>query len=236
MIIDGKNCRAVTSAQMREIDRAAIEDYGIPGEILMENAGRSITEIVERLYRRKGLRSPVLILCGKGNNGGDGMVVARHLHNHEIPVRVMYLDALAEIPAGTEPALNGAILAKMKIDIEEIGSDFANMREALGESEMVLDALLGTGLKGTVRAPFDAAIEIVNAARKFVVAVDAPSGLDCDAGTPLGCAIVAAHTVTLGLPKTGFENPAAKKFVGQLHLGEICLPRELLKQAGPAPK
>ncbi len=229
MIIDGKNYRAVTGAQMREIDRAAIQDYGIPGEILMENAGRSITELVERLYRQNDFRSPVLILCGKGNNGGDGMVVARHLYNHEIPARVMYFGSLPEIPAGTEPALNSAILEKMQIDIEEVGDDLAALKDALGKSEMVLDALLGTGLKGAVRAPFDAVIEMINVGEKFVVAVDAPSGLDCDAGTPLGCAVVATHTITLGLPKVGFENPAAKKFIGVLHLGEISLPRELLQ-------
>ena len=229
MIIDGKNYRTVTSGQMREIDRTAIQDYGIPGEILMENAGRSITELVERLYRENDFSSPVLILCGKGNNGGDGLVLARHLYNHEFPVRVMYLGALADIPAGTEPALNSAILAKMNIAVEEIGADLSSLKDALEKSEMVVDALLGTGLKGAVRAPFDAAIAAINSAKKFIVAVDAPSGLDCDEGTPLGCAVVAAHTVTLGLPKTGFENPAAAKFVGQLHLGEISLPRELLR-------
>ena len=228
MIIDGKKFRSVTAAQMRGIDRSAIEDYKIPAVILMENAGRSIAGRAIAAYRQKGFRAPVLIVSGKGNNGGDGFVVARHLHNSGVKVRVMLLGKAADIRPESEPGVNAAILEKMNIPIEQIGDDPANFISALAESEMVIDALLGTGIGGEVREPFRSVIEQINAAGKYVIAVDTPSGLDCDEGRPLGCAVVADETVTLGLPKKGFENSEAAKYLGTLTLGEISLPRDLL--------
>ncbi len=213
---------------MREIDRTAIEDYKIPGIILMENAGRSITERALAVYNQKGFRGPVLIVSGKGNNGGDGFVVARHLHNSGIKVRMMLLGKVAGMRPGSEPAVNAAILEKMNIPIEQIGDEAANFISALAESDMVIDALLGTGISGEVREPFRSVIEQINAAGKYVIAVDTPSGLDCDEGRALGCAVVADETITLGLPKKGFENSEAVEYLGALTLGEISLPREIL--------
>ena len=244
MKIDGKEYRTVTREKMREMDRIAIEEYRIPGIILMENAGRSAAECVLTAYREKGFAGPVLILCGKGNNGGDGFVIARHLHNRGLAVRVLFVGNLADVRPDSDPGVNLEILKKMKtepgagrrggessppLSVEEAGDDLSLLRDALTDCELVVDALLGTGLRGEVREPFKSAIEAVNAASKYVVAVDTPSGLDCNEGAPPGCAVRASETVTMGLPKKGFEKSSAAIYLGKLSVGEISLPGEVIR-------
>src|SRR5262245_49465796 len=169
--------------QLRELDRRAIEDYGVPGVVLMENAGRGSAELLLAL----GISGWVVVCCGKGNNGGDGFVIARHLDNHGVAVRVLLFCRPDELTG--DAALNYQILARAQIPLVlhagpplEIG---AVARELAG-AEWIVDALFGTGLTGAVRPPFDQVISAINAAAARVFAVDIPSGLDCDTGEPLG--------------------------------------------------
>ncbi len=225
--INGVKYRAVTREEMREMDRAATEDYGIPGLILMENAGRGAAMRVVNAHHARKCTGPVLILCGKGNNGGDGFVIARHLHNAGLPVAVRYLGDATEIDPVSDAGVNCFIVLKMKLDFREIvaAKDIEDEVTACKESGILVDALMGTGLHGDVREPIAGIISLVNSARPYTIAVDTPSGLDCNTGRPLGCAVIADDTVTFGLPKVGFFKGEGPRHVGRLTVVEISLPR-----------
>ncbi len=209
----------LTRDQVRAIDRRAIEEFGVPGVVLMENAGRGAAEVLLSL----GARGPILICCGKGNNGGDGFVVARHLENRGLIVRVL-LFAKPEELAG-DAATNYEILRRSGVPME------VRAGPPLGSAEWIIDALFGTGLAGAVRPPFDAVIAAINASGAKVLAVDIPSGLDCDSGQPLGPTVRADHTVTFVAQKKGFENPASHPWVGTVHVVDIGAPRAAFLQA-----
>jgi NAD(P)H-hydrate epimerase len=208
----------LTRAQVREIDRRAIEDFGVPGVVLMENAGRDAADFLMKL----GVTGPVAICCGKGNNGGDGFVIARHLDNHGIAIRVL-LFARPEDLTG-DAAVNFHILQRAGLTIV-VEPDAETLRRELVAAAWVVDALFGTGLTGPLQPPFDGIVAAINASGKPVLAVDIPSGLDCDSGLPLGETVRATHTVTFVAPKTGFANAAAKPWLGQVHVVDIGAPR-----------
>lgn len=213
--------------EVRDLDRRAIEEFGVPGVVLMENAGRGSAELLRSL----GVRGPVLICCGKGNNGGDGFVIARHLDNAQISVRVL-LFAQAEELTG-DAAIHYHILAKSGLPIVSFGAgplDGERLQQELATAEWIVDALFGTGLAGTVRSPFDQVIAAINRTSARVLAVDIPSGLDCDTGQPLGAAVRAHHTATFVAQKKGFANPAAQEWLGQVHIVDIGIPRVLLNR------
>src|SRR5581483_2631384 len=180
-----------TRAQIRDVDRRAIEHYGLPGVVLMENAGRNTVELLDN---RGGVLTmvPVVIVCGKGNNAGDGFVIARHLENRGFDVQVLLASPAAALTG------NAAIMYRV---IERAGTPIRDLSTAtkdewiaaIGERgrPLLFDALLGTGLQGTVREPFDRVIHAINESEALVIAVDIPSGLDCDTGRPLGCAVKA---------------------------------------------
>jgi NAD(P)H-hydrate epimerase len=204
-------------SEVRELDRRAIEEFGVPGVVLMENAGRGTVELLLRL----GVSGPVAVCCGKGNNGGDGFVIARHLDNHGMPVRVLLFVRPEEI-AG-DAAVNYEILRRSEVPV-------VNQPESIGEAEWIVDALLGTGLSGTVRPPFAEAIEAINSHGARVLAVDIPSGLDCDSGQPLGVPVRADHTATFVAEKAGFALPGASAWLGKVHVVDIGAPRVLIEQ------
>ncbi len=211
--------------EVRAIDRRAIEEFGVPGAVLMENAGRGAAEVLGAL----GVRGPVLICCGKGNNGGDGFVIARHLDNRGLPVRVLLFAKPEELTG--DAALNYEILRRSGVPIDVRAGqpiDAEALRQELAAAEWVVDALFGTGLAGAVRPPFDRVIAAINASGAKVLAVDIPSGLDCDTGEPLGAAVRAQHTVTFVATKRGFANPAARAWVGEVHVADIGAPRAAL--------
>jgi NAD(P)H-hydrate epimerase len=204
--------------EVRAVDRRAIEEFGVPGVVLMENAGRGSAELLLSL----GIHGPVAICCGGGNNGGDGFVIARHLHNKRVPVRVL-LFARPEELAG-DAAINYHIIARLGLPVAVYAGpqvDADKLRRELALAEWVVDALFGTGLTGPVRAPFDAVIDAINAASARVLAIDIPSGLDCDTGEPLGPTVRAKHTITFVAQKKGFANPAAQPWLGQVHVADI---------------
>jgi NAD(P)H-hydrate epimerase len=212
--------------QVRELDRRAIEEFGVPGLVLMENAGRGVAE----LYRRLAGPSPPIICCGKGNNGGDGFVIARHLDACGVPVRVL-LFARPEDLRG-DAAVNYQIIAKsgLPIDVFAAAVDAEALRRELKAAEWVVDALFGTGLSGPVRPPFNQVIQAINDRGTHVLAVDIPSGLDCDSGRPLGPTVRAEHTATFVAPKKGFREAAAREWLGQVHVLDIGAPRVLVEE------
>jgi NAD(P)H-hydrate epimerase len=211
----------LTRSQVRDIDRRAIQEFGVPGVVLMENAGRNAAELLMSL----GVTGPVLICCGKGNNGGDGFVVARHLDNHGIPVKVLLFARPEDITG--DAAINLHIIqhSHLPLLVQPNASDLAG---ELANAGWIVDALFGTGLSGPLRAPWDGIIETINASAKPVLAIDIPSGLDCDTGMPLGPTIRATHTVTFVAQKVGFANPAAQEWLGQVHVADIGAPRKIL--------
>ncbi len=217
---------SLSREEVRALDRRAIEEYSVPGVVLMENAGRGATEALLSL----GVSGPVVICCGKGNNGGDGFVIARHLDNRQVPVNVLLFASPEELTG--DAAINYAILARSGLPIEIHAGrelDGEALRRKLASANWIVDALFGTGLSGAVRTPFDQVIAVINATAARVLAVDIPSGLDCDTGEPLGPTVRAQHTVTFVARKKGFDSPLAQEWLGQVHVADIGAPRRLLE-------
>ena len=214
----------LTNAEARKLDRRAIEEFGIPGIVLMENAGRGMAELLSGL----GVKGRVVICCGKGNNGGDGFVMARWLDAHGVSVRVMLFCPPEELTG--DAATNCRIVQKCDIpmSIPPASLDDAALRRELADAEWIVDALFGSGIRGSVRPPYDRVIEAINSSPASVFAVDIPSGLDSDTGRPLGATIRAHHTATIVAMKQGFATPASKEWTGEVHVIDIGLPRTLL--------
>ena len=197
---------------VREYDRKAIE-RGIPGSVLMENAARGAFELLIGL----GATGPVAIMCGKGNNGGDGFVMARLLHERKIAVHVELLADPGELTGDAAWAFEP--LGELGINVRR--ADDNALAERLRGCQWIVDGLLGTGMRGQVRAPYDTVIEAINGAGGQVLAIDLPSGLDCDRGIPLGPTVRADHTATFVARKLGFDNPESEQYTGQVHVIDI---------------
>jgi NAD(P)H-hydrate epimerase len=218
------NTPALTRQQCRDIDRLAIEKYGVPGIVLMENAGRGCVDVIERI----GIHGLVDILCGTGNNGGDGFVIARHLHTRGYECRVTIIGHDSELKG--EAAVNYEIIDWFdfpNLCLQKTLRDMKGSLDRLGrDSDWLVDALLGTGAVGEPRPPFDTAIDWMNARSSStkLLAVDVPSGLDCDTGQPSQHTIRADHTCTFAAMKIGFLQPAAKPYTGQVHVCDIGIP------------
>lgn len=206
--------RAVTAAEMRAIDRAAIEGLGLPALALMENAGRAVADAVAAACPGGGL---VAVVCGHGNNGGDGLVAARHLLGRGYAVAC---ELAAGAPRG-DAAVHAAVWRAMGFPLEAAGADLG---ARLARADVVVDALLGTGLSGGVRPPFTDAIHAINGAGRPVVAVDIPSGLDADDGRVLGACVRADVTVTFALAKRGFTRGDGPAHCGRVIVADIGIP------------
>lgn len=207
----------LSCAAIRAAEAKAIEQFGISSLVLMENAGRNIAALLLSL----GVHGRVTILCGKGNNGGDGLVIARHLDNSGCDVRILLFAQPSDLSPDTRT--NYEILARSGVAVKVLPSD---LRAELAGSDWIVDALFGTGLKGPLNAPFDDVVSQVNASGIKVMAVDIPSGLDGDTGEPLGPTIRAQHTATMLAWKQGFLSESARPWIGQVHLIDIGLPRK----------
>lgn len=210
---------------MREIDQKAMQEYGIPGLVLMENAGLAVCRVVERLLGGVEGKT-VLLVCGKGNNGGDGFVAARQLHSRGARVRLL-LAAPAETLHG-EARVNYDIWTKMgrKVYRLQDRSALQVLRLGLMQADLVVDALFGTGFRGVVKDRPKRLIETINDSDRMVVAVDVPSGVEADTGAVRGAAMRADHTVTFGLPKIGLVLEPGADYAGRLHVADITIPDE----------
>jgi NAD(P)H-hydrate epimerase len=213
--------------QTRAFDHRAITVFGIPALVLMENAGRGTVDVLQLL----GVRGPVVVCCGNGNNGGDGLVIARHLANRAIPVRAILFASTDQLSA--DAAAQWHIMQRLQLPAHVWAGDDAQLNAMLASAEWIVDALFGTGLAGPMRAPFDRVATLINASGKRVLAVDIPSGLDADTGQPMGITVRAAHTVTFVAPKIGFNAPAAAPWLGQVHVADIGVALHLAQRVGP---
>ncbi|MBK8480760.1 MAG: NAD(P)H-hydrate dehydratase [Proteobacteria bacterium] len=215
--------KVVSVAEMRELDRRAVEELGLSVALLMENAGLAAYHLARRRLGVRGRR--YLVLCGVGHNGGDGLVVARQLHAGGAAVRVLLLgdptrfsnEAAAQLERARRSGLEPAMIAAP-----------AELVSALADCEVVVDALLGTGLARPVEGLYRAAIEAINAAGRPVLALDIPSGIDGDSGVVCGAAVRACHTVSFGLPKRGNLLFPGSEYGGKLYVAPISIAPALL--------
>lgn len=216
----------LTRDQARALDQRAIEQLGVPGIVLMENAGRGMAELLLRL----GAQERVVICCGKGNNAGDGFVIARHLDNAGIDVRVLLFADPRELQG--DAAVNYHILKRSDITLKIMPAPSSETLDAeLASAGWIVDALFGSGLQGPVRPPFDRIIAAINASAARVFAVDIPSGLDADTGWPLGPCVRAHHTGSVAGIKKGFVEPRAVAYTGEVHIIDMGAPRKLFASA-----
>ncbi|OGD17778.1 MAG: hypothetical protein A2W03_11970 [Candidatus Aminicenantes bacterium RBG_16_63_16] len=220
--------KVLNASQMREIDRVTIEEIGIPGPVLMENAGREIYRELERRFPDLD-QEKIVIVAGKGNNGGDGLVVARHLLNHGARPLVLLLAPKEEVRG--DAALNLGIALAVGVNVREIrsGDDWRRRKAALKDATVVIDALFGTGLLRAAEGIHARAIEDMSASRGYKVAVDIPSGLSSDGFELIGPAVKADLTVALAAPKIAHVLPPAEDYVGELVVADISIPRRLLE-------
>jgi len=207
------------------------------GLVLMENAGRNAANLLFRLMSaelrpatKQFQSGPVTIVCGKGNNGGDGFVIARHLDLLGLSVRVLLLCNPAELSG--DAAANFSIIRKASLSTEIFAAplDATRFDAAIAGSAWLVDGILGTGAVGEPKSPYAEGIDRMNASGVPIFAVDLPSGLDCDTGTPAQHTVRAAHTCTFVASKPGFSAESAKPYVGRVHVVDIGAPRRLLEE------
>ncbi|MFO0925039.1 MAG: NAD(P)H-hydrate epimerase [Pirellulales bacterium] len=216
----------LTRDEVRSIDQCAIAEFGMSGLVLMENAGRGAAEILHRL----GPMGPVVILCGTGNNGGDGFVIARHceLMGIDASVWVLGKDPAAIRAESMSPDCEAnyriAVLGKLAIG-HVVQTEDPALEEAIQSAAVLVDAVLGTGARGAVRSPFREWIERCNRASGMRIAIDIPTGLDCDTGIADAVCFRADHTITFVAPKIGFRQPTALPYLGQVHVVDIGVPK-----------
>jgi NAD(P)H-hydrate epimerase len=213
--------RVVTAAQIAELDRRATEEHGIPAASLMETAGRRVAQVAEALLRERGGRR-VVVLAGKGNNGGDGLVAARYLRRAGVDVRVLLA---AEGELSGEPARMLASAAESGVIV--LSAAAAGPAEEMARADLIIDALFGTGFRGSARGQAAALIEAANRSGKPIVAVDVPSGLQADTGQWEGPCIQATATVTMGLPKIGLLLYPGAEMAGTIYVADIGYPVHL---------
>jgi ADP-dependent NAD(P)H-hydrate dehydratase / NAD(P)H-hydrate epimerase len=220
-----------TAAEMRGLDRATIEDLGLPGAVLMENAGRAVADaVIEELVA--GATPPVAIVCGAGNNGGDGHVAARWLRQRGVPVTV-YLAARRDAVRG-DARLHLEVFEQMGGVCIEVcdGADLTEQRAAIESAGVVVDALFGTGLGRPVDGLAAELVAVMNRSAGRLIAVDLPSGLDADRGVPLGCAVVPDRTVTFGFLKPALAVSPGFAECGEVEVAAIGIPLELAAAHG----
>ncbi len=218
--------KLATAAEMRELDRRTIEEFGIPGIVLMENAGRAVVSaLVHKWGTVNGRRC--VIFCGKGNNGGDGLVVARRLHNMGAKVSVRLFSDNMKGDAG----INLNTSRKMGIDIALVSTDLNEETALAVHADVVIDAIFGTGLSSEVGEPYAGVINMINSAAREVVSVDVPSGVNSDDGRVMGTAVHADMTVTFGLPKRGLYLYPGAQAAGRIKTAEIGIPQSVIDEA-----
>lgn len=214
----------LTREQIREIDRRAVSEYGMTGLVLMENAGRGCADLLCEL----GIAGPVVLCCGKGNNGGDGFVVARHLDARGYDVRVLLFCQPAELTGDAAANYQTIEVAKLPIRCCPEGAERQWLGEQLEGADWIVDGLLGTGARGEPRPPLDIVLRFLNAHAGKKLAIDLPSGLDCDTGQCAASTFRADHTCTFVAAKVGFRTAEAQPFLGDVHVRDIGVPRRLL--------
>jgi len=211
------NIRFITSAQAKAIDCEVRERLGLSTLILMENAGRAVAEEALRILKKhKG----IAIFCGKGNNGGDGFVAARHLLTRGIKPEIFLAGRFTEVK--NEARTNLEVLLKLRQKVQPIREENLYLvRKKILKKSLLIDALLGVGLQGEVRGIFRPLIEMINASKRYVLSVDIPSGLDADTGKALGCCVSAQRTITFVAKKKGMLLADGPKYCGKVVVADL---------------
>ena len=220
--------KVLTSSQMKEIDRKTIQDIGLPGPVLMENAGRQVVRALTEVFPHPS-RERIVIVAGKGNNGGDGFVAARHLRAAGASPMLLVLSRIEDLQG--DAALNASIARSCGLDIAEVltSDEWKKQRPGLIQATVIIDAIFGTGLAKPAEGLFAEAIEGINRCRGFKIAVDIPSGLSADSFEIIGPTVKADLTVTLAAPKVAHVFPPAENYVGVLQVADIGVPAALLR-------
>lgn len=219
--------RILNAAQMREADRLTIEDIGIPSLVLMENAGRQVVAAIEAAFAER-LSGRVAVLCGRGNNGGDGFVVARTLAQRGVEAAVFVIGSLSDVRG--DARINLDILGRLGLTVVEIGDEqqWELHFSEIAQCSLIVDAVFGTGLKSPLGGMMETVAADVNASGIPVVAVDLPSGLSADTAHVIGDCIDASMTVTLAAPKLPLVLPPGEGHAGDIVIADIGIPYEVL--------
>jgi len=218
----------ITPGKMREIDRRTQEEFDIPATILMENAGRAVFQNAMEMLSKKQEKK-VTVVCGRGNNGGDGFVAARHLMNNEIDVSIFLVVGVNELKGEAAANYHRAekVTKTMGKVIEVLNEEnLSSFEDEVERTSLIIDGIFGTGLAREVEEPEKSIIQLINDSEKPVLAVDVPSGLNAANGNVLGVCIKATKAVTFARPKTGFIGN--EKYTGEMITADISIPRVLL--------
>jgi NAD(P)H-hydrate epimerase len=224
--------KVVSSAQMRELDRRTIEEFDVPGEELMRRAGEGVAHILRSLAAMSGCSRPVVhVLAGRGNNGGDGFVVARLLKEEGVDVTVWLAADPDTIQGDARTHFVRMKSAGVPLNVLPTLQDWESLQAGGLGGDFLVDGILGIGISGPPRGPAAGAISCINAFsdRSVVISIDVPSGLDADSGAAPGAVVRADVTATMGLPKAGLIQPAAVEWVGSIEVIDIGLPDELIR-------
>src|ERR1700690_3093410 len=218
--------KIVTSRQMKNIDRRAIRDFGLPGTVLMENAAAAVMTAMEKFFDGlQGVR--VGIICGKGNNGGDGLALARRLRISGVPVRVALLSSFG--PVKGEAKVNLSILRKTDVEIVQNASS-RSLADIIAWSDVLVDAMLGVGLSSPLKGLYAKAVGMINASVNPVVAVDVPTGIDADTGEVNGAPVKADLTVTMAFLKPGLVLYPGAESAGTVRVADLGIPPEVAEK------
>ena len=215
--------KILTAQQIQKLDRWAIETIGIPSLALMENAGRQVAEVVIKKLKGKKLGF-VAVVCGLGNNAGDGFVAARYLANAGVKTVVYVIGMKQKLK--NDALINYHAAKNLRIPVVSVNvADHAMLRDLM-KADVVLDAIFGIGLDRPIEEPFKSMIESINHLKKYVIAVDVPSGLDATTGKVLGVCVKAKQTVTFTAAKTGLLKASARQLAGKIIVVDIGIPRK----------
>ncbi|MDA3792025.1 MAG: NAD(P)H-hydrate epimerase, partial [Desulfobacula sp.] len=224
----------VTANQMQEMDKKAIESFGIPGLVLMENAGRGAFDYLLRKFKDIKTKK-IAVLAGRGNNGGDGFVIARYLIEKGIHVTIFLLSSKDKVTGDAK--INMTLAQKLcdrssTCSIIEIpdADTFKNQKAPILLHDLFIDAILGTGINSNIKGFFKDAIELINASQRPVFSVDIPSGLHSDTGQPLGVAVRADATATFAFAKTGHILYPGNRYTGDLEVIDIGIPKFIARE------
>jgi len=217
---------AITTEEMREVDRLMIEEFRIDLIRMMENAGQNLARLCKKMLAEDLIEKKVFVAVGRGNNGGGGLVAARYLHNWGAKVKVV-IEGKDIIGV---PLSQLSIIEKLDIEIVDQKIEIASSKDE--EADIIIDSLIGYGLKGDPKGWVAQMIDYINGASSRIISLDAPSGLDATSGSVGNPCVKADWTMTLALPKIGLRTKEAKNIVGKLFLADIGVPRELYRSMG----
>ena len=216
--------KTVTVKQIQKLDDLAINKYGMPSIALMENAGCKVAEHVIKLLKNN-TNARVCVVCGTGNNAGDGFVAARHLINAGIHIDIYMIGEAANLK--NDAALNYNILRRLTYPISPVKKVDAGFHKSIVNADLLIDAIFGVGLNREIKDPFYSVIAAMNQSKKKIIAVDTPSGLDCTTGKIYGICIKARQTVTFSFVKTGHMRLHGPKQAGRIVVADIGIPLKL---------